>query len=54
MAASSPLRLRRIWLQVHLWLGVGLALAILPLAISGAILVWGGELERLLKELQAK
>lgn len=49
MALSLSLRLRRIWLQVHLWLGVGLALAIVPLAASGAVLVWGGELERLLK-----
>lgn len=49
MTASFPFRLRRIWLRVHLWLGVGLALAILPLAASGAVLVWGGELERLLR-----
>lgn len=46
---SATRQLRRLWLKVHLWLGLGLALAVIPLAASGAALVWRGELERLLE-----
>lgn len=43
---SFTARLRRFWLDVHLWLGAGLAIAIIPLALSGAVLVFHDELER--------
>ena len=37
----TPLsRLRRLWLDVHLWIGAGLAVLLIPLSVSGAILVW--------------
>jgi len=43
----SPLaRLRRVWLDVHLWLGVGLMVVLIPLSVSGAILVWHDALDR--------
>ena len=43
----SPLaRLRRLWLDVHLWLGVGLMVVLIPLSVTGAILVWHDALDR--------
>jgi uncharacterized iron-regulated membrane protein len=33
-------RLRRIWLQVHKWIGLGLAVLIIPICLSGSALVW--------------
>ena len=45
----SPLaRLRRFWLDVHLWLGVGLMIVLIPLSVSGSILVWHDALDRAL------
>jgi uncharacterized iron-regulated membrane protein len=45
----SPLaRLRRLWLDVHLWLGVGLMIVLIPLSVSGSILVWHDALDRAL------
>ncbi len=45
----SPLaRLRRIWLDMHLWLGVGLMVALIPLSVSGSILVWHDALDHAL------
>jgi uncharacterized iron-regulated membrane protein len=41
-------RLRRFWLDVHLWLGVGLFLLLVPIGISGALLVWHHPLEELM------
>jgi len=41
-------RLRRVWLDVHLWIGVGLFLLLVPLGVSGALLVWHDPLDELL------
>jgi len=41
-------RLRRLWLNLHLWLGVGLLLVLAPLGVSGSILVWHDPLDRTL------
>ncbi len=38
-------RLRRFWLDVHLWLGVGLFVVLVPLGLSGAALVWHDALD---------
>jgi uncharacterized iron-regulated membrane protein len=46
MSQSLNARLRRLWLDVHLWIGVGLMLVLIPLALSGAILVWHDPLDR--------
>lgn len=48
MSASFGVRLRRLWLDVHLWIGVGLLVAFIPLGISGAVLVWHDALDRML------
>lgn len=32
--------LRRLWLNVHLWIGVGLAVLLIPISISGGLLVF--------------
>jgi len=34
------IRLRRAWFQIHKWLGIILAILIIPLSLSGAALVW--------------
>lgn len=40
MAASSKLRLRALWFQLHKWIGLLLAAAIIPISLTGAALVW--------------
>lgn len=40
-------RLRRLWLNVHLWLGLGFAVLLVPISISGALLVWHDHLDAL-------
>jgi uncharacterized iron-regulated membrane protein len=37
---ASMIRLRRAWFQVHKWIGIVLAILIIPLSLSGAALVW--------------
>ena len=45
----TPLaRLRRLWLDVHLWVGVGLLVVFIPLGVTGSILVWHDPLDRAL------
>lgn len=48
--AAAPImtRLRKFWLDVHLWIGVGLLVAILPLSATGAALVWRDGLDKLM------
>jgi len=41
-------RLRRLWLDVHLWIGAGLLVALIPLSVTGSILVWHDPIDRLL------
>jgi len=41
-------RLRRLWLDVHLWIGAGLLIALMPLSVTGSILVWHDQLDRAL------
>src|SRR5215813_12446151 len=45
MADTRAARLRRLWLNVHLWIGAGLAALLVPISLSGAILVWHDELD---------
>ena len=34
------IRLRRAWFQIHKWLGIALAILIIPISLTGAALVW--------------
>ena len=43
----SNLALRRAWFQVHKWIGLILAILIIPLCLSGAALVWDEPLDRI-------
>jgi uncharacterized iron-regulated membrane protein len=38
--SPSTIRLRRAWFQIHKWIGILLAVLIIPLSLSGAALVW--------------
>ncbi len=48
MTESRTAMLRRLWLNVHLWIGVGLALLLIPISISGGLLVYYDEIDALL------
>ncbi|WP_374574006.1 PepSY-associated TM helix domain-containing protein [Phenylobacterium sp.] len=48
MSVSRMARLRRLWLDVHLWIGVGLMIVLIPLGVSGSILVWDAGVDRAL------
>lgn len=48
MTRSLLGRLRRLWLDVHLWIGVGLLVALIPLGLSGSLLVWHDALDHAL------
>ena len=48
MAKSSKKQLRMLWLQVHKWIGLLLAVLIIPISVTGAALVWHDGLEALL------
>lgn len=48
MSKSSGGKLRRLWLNIHLWIGVGLGLILVPLSVSGSALVWHEALDELL------
>lgn len=48
MSESSGRNLRRLWLNIHLWIGVGLCLILVPLSISGSALVWHDALDEAL------
>jgi len=47
MPAASTFRLRRVFVQIHLWLGIGLAILLVPVSLSGAALVWHDQLDAL-------
>lgn len=40
MAGSKTLRLRKIWFQLHKWIGILLAVLIIPISLTGSALVW--------------
>ncbi len=44
--AVSKIGLRRAWFQVHKWIGLLLAVLIIPLSLSGAALVWHDALDK--------
>ena len=46
---STKKQLRALWLQVHKWIGLLLAVLIIPISVTGAALVWHDGLEALLE-----
>ncbi len=40
MAQSTTLRLRSLWFSVHKWIGILLAILIIPISLTGSALVW--------------
>lgn len=48
MPSSNTLRLRKLWLSVHKWIGLILAIAIIPISVTGAALVWHDGLDDLM------
>jgi uncharacterized iron-regulated membrane protein len=40
MAAQTKIRLRGVWFTIHKWIGILLAILIIPVSLSGAALVW--------------
>jgi len=54
MAASTNAALRKIWFQVHLWIGVILTLVLIPLSVSGSLLVWHDQLDHLVEPQRYK
>ena len=45
---TKPARLRTFWWTVHRWIGLGLMVLLVPIAVSGALLVWHDPLDALL------
>ena len=48
MSSWDKARWRKLWLDVHLWIGVGLALLVIPLSVTGAALVWHDGVDEML------
>ena len=44
---SRSVRLRQLWWSVHRWIGIGLMILLVPIAISGALLVYHDEFDAL-------
>src|SRR4028119_1207890 len=40
MTAATRSRLRRLWFQIHKWIGLALALLVIPISLTGSALVW--------------
>jgi uncharacterized iron-regulated membrane protein len=45
---TKPARLRAFWWTLHRWIGLALMLLLVPIAVSGALLVWHDPLDALL------
>src|SRR5688572_7534413 len=40
MVKNGKKQLRAAWLQVHKWIGLSLAILIIPISVTGSALVW--------------
>jgi uncharacterized iron-regulated membrane protein len=52
MPGPTNARLRRLWLNFHLWLGLGLALLLVPIGLSGSLLVWHDHVDALINPVR--
>lgn len=48
MSALTGINWRRLWLNIHLWIGIGLGILLVPLSVTGSILVWHDALDRVM------
>jgi uncharacterized iron-regulated membrane protein len=48
MPAALNGRLRRLWLNIHLCIGIGVAVLLVPISLSGALLVWHDQIDALI------
>src|SRR4026208_1116417 len=48
MADTRAAQLRRLWLNVHLWIALSLVALLVPISISGSLLVWHDEIDSVL------
>jgi uncharacterized iron-regulated membrane protein len=46
-SSSTSIRLRTVWWAIHRWIAILLCILLVPIAISGALLVWHDELDAL-------
>ena len=44
----SKFKLRGLWFSIHKWIGLLLAVLVIPISLTGAALVWDDGLDRLL------
>src|ERR1700742_677601 len=45
-------RLRQLWWSVHRWIGIGLLVLLVPISVSGALLVYHDELDALVNPVR--
>lgn len=45
MADTRAAQLRRLWLNVHLWIALSLVALLVPISISSGLLVWHDEID---------
>jgi len=45
----TKVQLRNAWFQLHKWIGILLALVLIPLSITGSMLVWDDALDRMVR-----
>jgi uncharacterized iron-regulated membrane protein len=48
LTMANSARLRTFWWTLHRWIGIALALLLVPIAVSGALLVWHDHLDALI------
>ena len=45
---ATKASLRQLWFQLHKWIGIILAIVLIPLSLTGSLLVWDAPLDRAL------
>jgi uncharacterized iron-regulated membrane protein len=53
VAAPNKIRLRALWFSIHKWLGIALAILVVPISLTGSALVWHDALDAALNRERA-